>query len=69
MAELWGPQRKFSTWRRCWIALAEAQQELGLDPMTEPFADELSELVPPQEADRVVGDDLAAAKPANFKLG
>ena len=30
MAELWGAQRKFSTWRRCWIALAEAEQELGL---------------------------------------
>jgi adenylosuccinate lyase len=30
MAELWGPQRKFSTWRRHWVALAEAQQELGL---------------------------------------
>ncbi len=31
MAEIWGDQRKFSTWRRLWIALAEAQQELGLD--------------------------------------
>ncbi len=30
MAELWGPQRKFSTWRRLWVALAEAQHELGL---------------------------------------
>ncbi|MCL4216788.1 MAG: adenylosuccinate lyase, partial [Candidatus Hydrogenedentes bacterium] len=30
MARLWGPQKKFSTWRRCWIALAEAEQELGL---------------------------------------
>ena len=30
MSELWSSQRKFSTWRRCWIALAEAQQELGL---------------------------------------
>jgi adenylosuccinate lyase len=30
MSELWGPQRKFSTWRRLWLALAEAQQELGL---------------------------------------
>ncbi|MBY0525028.1 MAG: adenylosuccinate lyase [Gemmataceae bacterium] len=30
MAELWGPQRKFSTWRRLWLALAEAQHELGL---------------------------------------
>ncbi|HEY7159009.1 MAG TPA: adenylosuccinate lyase [Gemmataceae bacterium] len=30
MAELWGPRRKFSTWRRLWVALAEAQHELGL---------------------------------------
>jgi adenylosuccinate lyase len=30
MARLWGPQRKFSTWRRLWLALAEAQHELGL---------------------------------------
>lgn len=30
MAELWGPQRKFSTWRRLWVALAEAECELGL---------------------------------------
>src|SRR5665213_1607343 len=30
MAELWGPQRKFSTWRRLWLALAEAESELGL---------------------------------------
>lgn len=30
MATLWGDQRKFSTWRRLWVALAEAQAELGL---------------------------------------
>src|SRR5438270_10040226 len=30
MAELWRPQRKFSTWRRLWVALAEAEHELGL---------------------------------------
>ena len=30
MAELWSPQRKHSTWRRLWLALAEAQHELGL---------------------------------------
>ncbi|MEX0677668.1 MAG: adenylosuccinate lyase [Pirellulales bacterium] len=29
MATLWGPQRKFSTWRRLWVALAEAEAELG----------------------------------------
>ena len=27
MAELWGPRRKFTTWRKLWIVLAEA--ELG----------------------------------------
>lgn len=31
MSELWSAQRKFSTWRRCWLALAEAEQELGID--------------------------------------
>jgi adenylosuccinate lyase len=31
MSQLWGAQKKFSTWRRCWIALAEAEQELGLN--------------------------------------
>lgn len=30
MSTLWGDQRKFSTWRRLWVALAEAEQELGL---------------------------------------
>lgn len=34
MVALWSPQKKFSTWRRCWIALAEAEQELGL-PITD----------------------------------
>ena len=30
MARLWSPQEKFSTWRRLWVALAEAQNSLGL---------------------------------------
>src|SRR5262249_5171035 len=30
MAALWSPERKFGTWRRLWLALAEAQSELGL---------------------------------------
>src|SRR5262245_58087209 len=30
MAELWSPRRKFMTWRRLWLALAEAEHELGL---------------------------------------
>jgi adenylosuccinate lyase len=34
MSRLWGPQRKFRTWRRLWVALAEAEAELGL-PISE----------------------------------
>jgi adenylosuccinate lyase len=30
MSERFGPQRKHSTWRRLWLALAEAEHELGL---------------------------------------
>ncbi len=30
MLEVFSPQRKFSTWRRIWLALAESQKELGL---------------------------------------
>src|SRR5215469_3717626 len=40
MSELWGPQRKFSTWRRLWVALAETEAELGL-PVTQEQIDEL----------------------------
>ncbi|CAN5722288.1 adenylosuccinate lyase [soil metagenome] len=31
MAELWSARSKFSTWRRLWVALAEAQRILGLE--------------------------------------
>ncbi len=30
MATLWGAKRKFGMWRRLWVALAEAELELGL---------------------------------------
>ena len=30
MSQIWSPQRKFSTWRKLWVALAEAEAELGL---------------------------------------
>ena len=30
MREIWSAQRKFSTWRRLWLALAEAQHQMGL---------------------------------------
>ncbi len=31
MAELFGPQKKFSTWRRLWLELARAEKQLGLN--------------------------------------
>ena len=31
MSRLWSPQTKHSTWRRLWVALAEAERELGLE--------------------------------------
>lgn len=34
MLRLFSPQKKFSTWRRLWIALARAQKQLGL-PITD----------------------------------
>jgi len=39
MALIWGANKKFSTWRRCWVALAEAEQELGLDISDEQIAE------------------------------
>ncbi|MDA1053501.1 MAG: adenylosuccinate lyase [Planctomycetota bacterium] len=33
MSRIWSAQRKFSTWRKLWVALAEVEQELGL-PIT-----------------------------------
>jgi len=41
MAALWSPQRKFGTWRRLWLALAESEAELGL-PVTKAQIAELA---------------------------
>ncbi len=42
MQEIFSPDRKFRTWRRLWIALAETEKELGL-PITEEQIAELRE--------------------------
>lgn len=39
MQAIWSPRRKFSTWRRLWLALAEAEQELGLNITDEQLAE------------------------------
>ena len=57
MQELFSERTRIRTWRRCWIALAEAQNELGLDEIvTRDMIDELKE-----HADDI-DFDLAAAK-------
>lgn len=59
MAALWGDQRKFSTWRRLWVALAEAEAELGL-PISKEQITELKA--------RVDDIDFEAAKVYERKL-
>jgi adenylosuccinate lyase len=31
MSLIWSPAMKFSTWRKLWVALATAEQELGVE--------------------------------------
>lgn len=39
MNHIFSDDRKFSTWRRLWIALAKAEQALGLDISDEQIAE------------------------------
>lgn len=39
MSSLWSEQRKFGTWRRLWVILAEAEQQLGLPVTSEQIAE------------------------------
>lgn len=41
MRENWGDLKKFTTWRRLWIILAEAQKELGLANISQEQIDEM----------------------------
>ena len=31
MNEVWSANSKYGTWRKLWVALAEAEKELGID--------------------------------------
>ncbi len=44
MLRLWSPRHKFNTWRRIWLAVAEAQHEMGL-PVTKEQVEELRGVV------------------------
>lgn len=57
MQELFSEKTKFTTWRRCWLALAEAQYELGLtDIISQEMLDEMRANV------NNIDFDVAAAK-------
>ena len=42
MQYIFSPEKKFRTWRKLWIALAETEKELGL-PITQEQIDELKQ--------------------------
>ncbi len=57
MQELFSEKTKFTTWRKCWLALAEAQYELGLTDIIKP------EMLEQMQANiENIDYDLAAAK-------
>ena len=56
MQELFSERFKFTTWRRCWVALAEAQYELGLELVDREMVNELKEHVDD------IDFDIAAAR-------
>jgi adenylosuccinate lyase len=63
MAALWSPQKRHGLWRRLWVALAEAQHELGLvDDQGQPriTAAQLDQL-------RAHVDDIDFAKAASYE--
>lgn len=60
MQYLFSPHKKFSTWRRLWVALAEGQKELGL-PVSQEQIDEMKSHVDD------INFDVAAGKEAEVR--
>lgn len=60
MSYVWSPAKKFSTWRRMWLALAEVEQELGLAITTEQIEEMRAHLDD-------IDFDLAAKKESEFR--
>ncbi|MBX3385672.1 MAG: adenylosuccinate lyase [Phycisphaeraceae bacterium] len=54
MLRLWSARHKFNTWRRIWLAVAEAQHEMGL-PVTKEQVEELRAVVERKNSDGSVG--------------
>lgn len=54
MCRIWSPRHKFTTWRKIWLAVAEAQQACGLDISDEQIAEMRANL-------EVTDEDMEAA--------
>src|SRR5688572_33397549 len=61
MLRIWSPRHKFQTWRRIWLAVAEAQHEMGL-PVTREQVEELRATL------EVRDEDMQAAEGYERKL-
>ncbi|MCW5755279.1 MAG: adenylosuccinate lyase [Phycisphaeraceae bacterium] len=63
MLRLWSPRHKFNTWRRIWLAVAEAQHELttGGSPLPSPSSGEMG--VPPFSTPPPPGTALQPVQP------
>jgi adenylosuccinate lyase len=59
MLRLWSARHKFNTWRRIWLAVAEAQHELGL-PVTAEQVEELRAVV--ERPGGITDEEMAAAE-------
>jgi adenylosuccinate lyase len=59
MLRLWSPRHKFNTWRRIWLAVAEAQHELGL-PVSKEQVEELRAVV--ERPGGITDEEIRAAE-------
>ncbi|MDF1809286.1 MAG: adenylosuccinate lyase [Phycisphaerales bacterium] len=53
MCKIWSPRHKFTTWRKIWLAVAEAQQACGLD-ITDEQLDEMRAHIEVTDEDMVL---------------
>ena len=60
MSFIWSPQNKFSTWRKLWLALAEAEKSLGIS-ITDEQLDEMRNHI------NDIDFDLATEMEAKFR--
>ena len=59
MQKIFSPDRKFTTWRRLWVALAESEMEMGL-PVTQKQVDELKAHVEDIDYEAAIGGAAVA---------